>query len=258
MKVKIKMFNSQEQDRLKLQISKGLNKLNLPGNQEVINRLYEYLVLLYEENQKYNLIGPAEPEEIINKHFYDSMAPLTSVELIEDENGLDLGTGAGLPGVIWKLIYPEISFYFLDSRKKRINFLKMVKNQLKINKFYPLKERAERLGQQKDWREQFSFVTARAVASMDILIEYVLPFVKIGGYAYLFKGPDYKKEISNIDEIVEFLGGGEIQTIGIQVPDLDRERYLIKIKKIKTTPEKYPRRVGKPKKDPLKKEDISI
>ena len=258
MKVKIKMFNSQEQDRLKLQISKGLNKLNLPGNQEVINRLYEYLVLLYEENQKYNLIGPAEPEEIINKHFYDSMAPLTSVELIEDENGLDLGTGAGLPGVIWKLIYPEISFYFLDSRKKRINFLKMVKNQLKINKFYPLKERAERLGQQKDWREQFYFVTARAVASMDILIEYVLPFVKIGGYAYLFKGPDYKKEISNIDEIVEFLGGGEIQTIGIQVPDLDRERYLIKIKKIKTTPEKYPRRVGKPKKDPLKKEDISI
>ncbi len=258
MKVKIKMLNKEDQDKLKSKIEKGLKDIGLPDNQEVINRLYEYLVLLYAENQKYNLIGHAKLEEIISKHFYDSMAPLRNIDLTEHKNGLDLGTGAGFPGVVWKLIYPEISFYFLDSRKKRINFLKMVKNQLKIDKFYPLKERAERLGQQKDWREQFSFVSARAVASMDVLIEYVLPFVEIGGYAYLFKGPDYKKEISNIDEIVRFLGGGEIHIINIQVPDLDRERYLIKIKKIKDTPENYPRRVGKPKKDPLKKEDISI
>ncbi len=258
MKVKNKMFNEQNQDKLKFKITKGLNQLGLPDNQEVIERLYEYLVLLYEENQKYNLIGPAEPEEIITKHFYDSMAPLKNIELLNHNKGLDLGTGAGLPGVVWKLIYPEISFYFLDSRKKRINFLKMVKNKIKIDKFYPVKERAERLGQQQDWREQFSFVSARAVASMDILIEYVLPLIEIGGYAYLFKGPDYKDEISDMNGIVSFLGGGMINIINIKVPDLERERYLIKIKKIKNTPEKYPRRVGKPKKYPLKKEDISI
>ncbi|MFN2363189.1 MAG: 16S rRNA (guanine(527)-N(7))-methyltransferase RsmG [Halarsenatibacteraceae bacterium] len=251
------MANS-DQKNLKARIDQGLTSMNLPKRQEVINNLYEYLILLYEENQKYNLIGPAEPEEIITRHFYDSMAPLKSLNLGEHKNGLDLGTGAGLPGVVWKLIYPEVSFYFLDSRKKRVNFLKLVKNQLKLDKFYPLKERAERLGQQKDWREQFSFVSARAVASMDILIEYVLPLVEIGGYAYLFKGPDYKEELSNSKEIVGFLGGGEIQIIKIEVPELDRERYLIKIKKIKNTPGKYPRRVGKPKKDPLKKEDISI
>lgn len=122
MKVKNKMFNEQNQDKLKFKITKGLNQLGLPDNQEVIERLYEYLVLLYEENQKYNLIGPAEPEEIITKHFYDSMAPLKNIELLNHNKGLDLGTGAGLPGVVWKLIYPEISFYFLDSRKKRINF----------------------------------------------------------------------------------------------------------------------------------------
>ncbi|MGM0414756.1 MAG: 16S rRNA (guanine(527)-N(7))-methyltransferase RsmG [Bacillota bacterium] len=252
------MININNSDKLKFRIGKGLSLLNLPSNQEIIDKLYDYLTLLYKENQKYNLIGPANPEEIINKHFFDSMAPLKTLDLIRHKNGLDLGTGAGLPGVIWKLIYPEISFYFLDSRKKRINFLKIVKNQLKLDEFYPLKERAERLGQLKDWREQFSFVSARAVASMDVLIEYVLPFVELGGCAYLFKGPDYKEEISNINEIVTFLGGGEIQTINIKVPDLNRERYLIKIKKIKHTPEKFPRRVGKPKKDPLKKEDISI
>ncbi|MFW6381939.1 MAG: 16S rRNA (guanine(527)-N(7))-methyltransferase RsmG [Bacillota bacterium] len=251
------MINS-EQGKLKSRIDKGLTMMNLPDRQEIIDDLYKYLVLLYEENQKYNLIGPAKPEEIITKHFYDSMAPLKSINLGEHKNGLDLGSGAGLPGVIWKLIYPELSFYFLDARKKRINFLKMVKNQLKLDKFYPLKERAERLGQQKDWREQFSFVSARAVASMDVLIEYVLPFVKVGGFAYLFKGPDYKEELSNIKEIVSFLGGGEIQTINIYVPDLDRERYLLKIKKINHTPEKFPRKVGKPKKYPLKKEDITI
>lgn len=251
------MVNS-EKEKLKSRIDNGLTIMDLPNNLEIINNLYQYLILLYEENQKYNLIGPAKPEEIITKHFYDSMAPLKSLNLGEHKNGLDLGTGAGLPGVIWKLIYPELSFYFLDSRKKRINFLKMVKNQLKLDDFYPLKERAERLGQQKDWREQFSFVSARAVASLDILIEYVLPFVEIGGYAYLFKGPDYKEELSNSNEIVVFLGGGEIQILKIEVPELDRERYLIKIKKIKHTPEKFPRRVGKPKKDPIKKEDISI
>ena len=252
------MFNKHEQDRLKMKITNGLNQINLPDDPKVIDRLYEYLVLLFEENQKYNLIGPAEPDEIITKHFYDSMAPLKNLELLKHKNGLDLGTGAGLPGVVWKLIYPEMIFYFLDSRKKRINFLKMIKNKIKVDEFYPIKERAEKLGQQQDWREQFSFVSARAVASMDVLIEYVLPLIEIGGYAYLFKGPDYKEEISNINEIITYLGGGEIQIINVKVPAIDRERYLIKIKKIKKTPEKYPRRVGKPKKYPLKKEDISI
>lgn len=257
MKVKIRMANN-DQKKLKARIGQGLKIMNLPHKQEIIDNLYEYLILLYQENQKYNLIGPAEPEEIITRHFYDSMAPLKKLNLGEHDNGLDLGTGAGLPGLVWKIIYPKLSFYFLDSRKKRINFLKIAKNQLNLDGFYPLKERAERLGQQKDWREQFSFVSARAVASMDILLEYVLPLVEIGGYAYLFKGPDYQEELSNSKEIAGFLGGGELKVIKIEVPELDRKRYLIKIKKIKHTPEKFPRRVGKPKKVPLKKEDISI
>ncbi|MGM0420025.1 MAG: 16S rRNA (guanine(527)-N(7))-methyltransferase RsmG [Bacillota bacterium] len=246
-----------EDNKLLELIEAGLDELKLPKRDDIVDNLLKYLKILYEENQKYNLIGPAEPREIVVNHFYDSMAHLACLNMNKYNNGLDLGTGAGLPGFVWKIIYPELPIYLLDSRKKRIKFLREVTDRLKLKEIFPLRERAERLGQNQEWREKFSFVSARAVAELNVLLEYVLPLVDINGDALLFKGPDYKQELEESAEIISFFGGSEPEIISIDVPKLNKKRYLVKIEKNSKTPIKYPRRVGIPQKRPLKKEDIN-
>lgn len=246
-----------DDNKLLEQIAAGLSELDLPERGDIIDNLLKYLKILYRENQKYNLIGPAEPQEIVVNHFYDAMAHLACLNMEKYNNGLDLGTGAGLPGLVWKIIYPDLPVYLLDSRKKRIEFLHEVMDRLDLGQVFPLRERAERLGQNPDWREKFSFVSARAVAELNVLLEYVLPLVEINGDALLFKGPDYKHELENSGEVIAFLGGSEPEIITIDVPKLNKKRYLVKIEKSGKTPDKYPRRVGIPQKRPLKKEDIN-
>lgn len=245
-------------NKLRELIEAGLDELKLPRQDDIVDNLLKYLKILYKENQKYNLIGPAEPREIVVNHFYDAMAHLACLNMKEYNNGLDLGTGAGLPGLVWKIIYPELPIYLLDSRKKRVEFLREIKEQLDLEEIFPLRERAERLGQNKDWREKFSFVSARAVAELNVLLEYVLPLVEINGDALLFKGPDYHQELAASAEIISLLGGDEPEIISIDVPKLNKKRYLVKIEKKAKTPAKYPRRVGIPQKRPLKKEDINV
>ena len=233
-------------------LQKGLNKLNIDWDEDKLELIKDYLRYLLQENRRHNLIGTEEINKIITKHFLDCLAPVALPEIKEMEGPvLDLGTGAGLPGILWGIIKPDIDVYLLDSRRKKVDFLNNVRNRLELKNIYPLQERAEILGQNSDFREKFRLVTARAVADINILLEYSLPLTKISGKAIFFKGPAYKKELNNTDAVSKKLGGNGLKTKELFGPYLQADRYLLIVEKIESTSSKYPRETGVPKKRPL-------
>ncbi|MGM0602894.1 MAG: 16S rRNA (guanine(527)-N(7))-methyltransferase RsmG [Bacillota bacterium] len=235
----------------KNKISSGLETLNIYYSTEQLEQLWVYYNFLKTENKKYNLTSIVEAEAVIKKHFLDSLALLPHINNEETHRWLDIGTGAGFPGLILKLFLPGDGFYLIDSSSKKINFLNQLIYKLKISGVEATHGRAEDLADIEGWRESFDFVTSRAVAPLNILLEYVLPFVRNAGFAYLYKGPDYKKEIDKADNALEVLGGRIEKTLKVDVPGLSAERYILMIRKTGYTDEKYPRRAGIPEKRPL-------
>ena len=232
-------------------LKEGIDYLNIPYSREQLEQLWEYYLFFKDENKKYNLSTITEAEEVIKKHFLDSLVILSQLEMEGRRRWLDIGTGAGFPGLVLKLFLPGDSFYLLDSSAKKVNFLNQLIYKLNLKGIDATHGRAEDLAQIEDWRASFDYVTSRAVASLNVLLEYAVPFLKIGGLAYLYKGPEYKKEINEAQEALEILGAEIKDTIELDVPELKAERYLIVVEKIKKTDEKYPRRAGIPKKRPL-------
>ena len=221
---------------------------------EKTRKIAEYVETLYQENKKYNLIGPADRNEIVYLHILDSLIPLFYAgRLIEfaGKIGIDIGSGAGLPGLIWSIVLPESTVYLLDSRRKRVDFLRETVSKLNISDCRPLRVRAEKLGQEEDWREKFDFVLARAVAPLNILLEYSLPLLRIKGRAFLFKGPRYQEELEEGDAAAALLQGSREKIFKLEIPGLEGERYLLSYQKEDFCPKKYPRRVGIPEKRPL-------
>lgn len=235
----------------KAKLETGLNYLNIPYSKEQLAQLWEYYLFFKEENKKYNLSSITEAEEVIKKHFLDSLVILANLEVENHQRWLDIGTGAGFPGLVLKLFLPGDSFYLLDSSSKKVNFLNQLIYQLDLKGVDASHGRAEDFAKLKEWRASFDYVTSRAVASLNILLEYALPFLKIDGHAYFYKGPEYEKEIKEAKKALEILGGKIISIKELDVPDLDAERYLIVVKKTAKTNKKYPRRAGIPKKRPL-------
>ena len=224
------------------------NQIELKLAKEQIEKYYKYMNLLLEWNEKINLTAITEPKEIVLKHFIDS---LTIAKYIKDnEKLIDVGTGAGFPGIPLSIVKENTNIILLDSLNKRINFLEEAKQNLKLENVKTIHGRAEEFGKNKKERESYDIATSRAVAPLNILLEYLLPLVKVGGKAICMKGPNIE-EIENAKNALEILGGQIEKVEEIILPNSDIKRNIIIIKKIKNTPSKYPRKPGTPSKEPI-------
>lgn len=212
-------------------------------------KLKKYSELLVEWNEKINLTAITDPEGIALKHFYDSVYPFTMLELPENASVIDVGTGAGFPSCPLKVIRNDIKLTLLDSLNKRIKFLQEVSDSLELNAKC-VHGRAEELGKDPDYREQFDLACARAVANLTELCEYCLPFVKLGGRFVALKGSNGLEELEEAKNAIKILGGSIEKAIEYSLPNGDG-RVLISIKKSAHTPEKYPRNKGQMKKKRL-------
>lgn len=210
-------------------------------------KFYEYL---NEENKQYNLTAIIDPQESAIRHFVDSLMLNLSSEFLNAQTVLDVGSGAGFPGIPLAIFYDLKQFTLLDSLQKRINFLTNTIDLLNLNNVNCVHERAETFSKQAIYREQYDIVTARAVANLSILAEYCLPAVKCGGYFIAMKSKEIENEVSCAYNAISLLGGGNIEVKEYDLLD-GRERQLIIVKKINTSPQKYPRRPGIPKKRPI-------
>lgn len=208
-----------------------------------------YMELLREWNEKINLTAITDEEGILVKHFFDSC----SIGEFVDNNSkiIDVGTGAGFPGLPLKIVNDTLNLTLVDSLNKRINFLNEVKNKLGLKNVETVHGRAEDVGIDNKYREEYDFAVSRAVAELRILVEYLLPLVKVGGKVIAMKGPNIDEEVENAKKAVKLLGG-EIERIeSFRLGNTDNERTVIIIKKIKNTESKYPRKAGIPRKNPL-------
>ena len=209
----------------------------------------EYKNLLLEWNEKINLTAITDEDDIILKHFIDSMTILKHIE--NDSTIVDVGTGAGFPGLPVKIANPNIKVTLVDSLNKRILFLEDVIAKLNLKEIKTVHSRAEEFGQNKKYREKFDIATSRAVANLSVLAEYLLPLVKVGGKCICMKGSEIQEELKNSKKSIEILGG-QIQKIEeFTLPEGEIKRNIIIIKKVKQTPHKYPRKPGVPSKNPL-------
>lgn len=218
-------------------------------NEESCDKLETYKEMLLEKNKVMNLTAITESDEVDVKHFLDSLSLAKTKYLKEGATLLDVGTGAGFPGLALKIYRPDLKITLLDSLKKRIVFLNEVIESLELKDIETVHARAEEAAR-GDFREAFEIVTSRAVANLRTLLEYDLPFVKVGGYLICMKGPEYKSELDEATKAIKMLGGKLKEVIEIQLP-MNITHYLIVIKKIETTNKKYPRAAGKPKSQPL-------
>ena len=211
-------------------------------------KYYEYMCLLLEWNEKINLTAITEENDIIIKHFIDSMTALKYIE--ENKTIVDVGTGAGFPGIPLS-ISKGSKITLVDSLNKRINFLNEVIEKLKLENIKAIHSRAEDFGQNKLYREKYDIAISRAVANLSTLSEYLLPHVKIGGICICMKGQEIEDEVQNAKNAIKELGGQIEKIDEFYLPDTDYKRNIIIIKKIKETPKKYPRKSGLPAKQPL-------
>ena len=231
------------------EIEKKSSKIDINLDNEICNKLYNYMNLLLEWNEKINLTAITDEKEIILKHFIDSFTINKFIN--SGDKMLDIGTGAGFPGLPIKIIRPEVDVFLMDSLNKRINFLNEVIELLQLKNIEAFHSRAEEMAKNNKFREKFDVVTSRAVAKLNILLEYMLPYTKVNGKCLCMKGPNIEKEIKEAEKALKILGG-EIEKIEkIILPDSNIERKIIIIRKKSATPLKYPRKAGMPTKEPL-------
>lgn len=237
---------------LEEKILKGAADQGIQLDENAAALYLKYMDLLLEWNQKVNLTAITEPEDIITKHFLDSISILPYIKKkYQIFNMLDVGTGAGFPGVPVKIADPEINVVLLDSLNKRINFLNTLINELGLQAITAVHGRAEDFAQKPEFREKFDLVVSRAVAKLSVLSELCLPFVKVGGIFVSYKGPKAPEEMEEAKQAVGLLGGKIVDCSEISLPGEDGQRNLIIIEKIKSTPAKFPRKAGMPERKPL-------
>lgn len=230
---------------------KGTGDLDLKLTEKDEARFSNYKELLQEWNEKINITTITEDSEIDIKHFLDSLTCL-SLDIFEGNKSIiDIGTGGGFPGIPLKIMRDNLDVTLLDSLNKRIIFLEEVIRSLDLHGIKAIHGRAEELSRQTEYREKFSIAISRAVASLDTLSEYCLPFVKVGGHFIAMKGPDIEEELNLSRNAIKLLGGNVVETKIIRLPESDIIHSLIVIEKIRQTSQKYPRGGGKPRKDPL-------
>ena len=209
---------------------------------------YEYLV---EKNKVMNLTGITEFQEVLVKHFLDSLACVKAVDIKKVKRMMDVGTGAGFPGVPLKIAFPHLEACLLDSLKKRVNFLEETFDLLKLTDITDVHGRAEEYAKNKAYRESFDLCVSRAVSNLATLSEYCLPYVKVGGSFISYKSGTVQEEAEQAEKAVKILGGKIRDVVYFSLPDSEIQRSLVVIEKVKSTPGKYPRKAGTPLKEPL-------
>ena len=235
------------------QFVQELSKRNFKLNENQINQFNQYFTSLIETNKKVNLTRITEKDEVYLKHFWDSITPLfTFGSVLKGADTLcDVGAGAGFPSIPLKIMLPELKVTIVDSLGKRLNFLQGLITQLNLENVTLVHGRAEDVGQNKQYREQFDVVTARAVANMAVLSEYCLPLIKENGNFIALKGPKAEDELKSARKALKVLGGKVIAVKELQLPRSTEERTLILIEKVQVTPKKYPRQAGTPHRKPI-------
>lgn len=238
-----------EQKEFSIKMAEKLKKIEVDISTNDTEKLYQYMNLLLEWNQKINLTAITDSNVIILKHFIDSITInkyLKNVTRI-----MDIGTGAGFPGIPLKIIHPEVQFTLVDSLNKRISFLEEVCDKLELEQIECLHTRAEELAKKYQYRDKYDIVTSRAVARLATLLEYMLPFVKIGGVCICMKGANIQNELKEATKAIQVLGGELEKVEKFTLPDTDMERNIVIIKKVRVTPNMYPRKAGVPSKQPI-------
>lgn len=228
----------------------GLNKLAIDINGSKIEQFQKYLHLLIEYNKRINLTAITEPREIVIQHFLDSASALQIAIFKPGMRILDVGSGAGFPGLPIKILAPELDVMLLDASKKRVTFLNKVLDALNLDKIAAVHGRAEDLGHSQ-YREAFDIVISRAVAPLRVLCEYCIPFVRRDGFFLSYKGPGALEELKLSRNAIDILGGSFVEIRTVSVPFSEKTHNIVVIRKEKETPDRYPRSPGKPQKSPL-------
>ncbi|MDA3846588.1 MAG: 16S rRNA (guanine(527)-N(7))-methyltransferase RsmG [Vallitaleaceae bacterium] len=230
---------------------RGLGDMGLIPTQDQTRKFQLFYELLIDRNQSMNLTNITDYDEVMVKHFLDSINVIKAYGLMNTNSILDVGTGAGFPGIPLKIMFPHLSVTLMDALNKRVQFMNEVIDQLDLIKINAIHSRAEILAQDHIFRTAYDLVVSRAVSQLSTLSEYCLPFVKIGGHFIAYKSTDTEEEISEAKNAISLLGG-KIQSVSdFKVPESDILRRYVVIKKISDTPPKYPRKAGTPSKKPL-------
>lgn len=229
-----------------------LKELNIQINEIQKKQFDTFYSMLVEWNKVMNLTGITEYEEVIEKHFVDSLSIVNIFDLSEVNTVIDVGTGAGFPGIPLKIAFPHLKITLLDSLNKRIHFLDSVIDELKLDGIYTIHGRAEDFAKKDDYRERYDLCVSRAVANLSTLSEYCLPYIRVGGIFISYKSSDVDDEVLESKKAISILGGKLDNVVKFQLPGTDINRSFIKIEKIKNTGKKYPRKAGLPSKEPLK------
>lgn len=229
-------------------LKSGIQSLGGTITEQQIDQLAAYAAQLREWNQKINLTAIVDPDGIAVKHFLDSILPLFYVPFPKEARLADVGTGAGFPGIPLKIMRPDLNVTLLDSLQKRVDFLTAVCEQLAITEICAVHGRAEELGKNQEYREQFDIVTSRAVANLTGLGEYCLPLTKVGGIFLALKAENVEEELEAARPMLGSLGGKVEEVIAAPLPKSDMVRKLIVIRKRKPTPPNFPRRANRIKK----------
>lgn len=220
---------------------------------EQIEKFKDYYELLIEWNSFMNLTAITDFEEVVLKHFVDSLAVCQTEFFLENDriSIIDIGTGAGFPGIPLKIVFPEMKVTLLDSLNKRVKFLNTVIDKLHLKNVEAIHGRAEDFARQQLYREQYDLCVSRAVANLSTLTELCIPFVKKNGYFISYKSEKLKEELSAGEKAIQILGGKIEEQKEYLLPDTDIKRSLLLIRKVKDTPKKYPRKAGMPAKEPI-------
>jgi 16S rRNA (guanine527-N7)-methyltransferase len=233
-------------------LSEYLGKVGIEADEKQIEQLNTYYEMLVEKNKVMNLTGITEYKEVVIKHFADSAAIIKAMDLKKIGMIIDIGTGAGFPGIVLKILFPHIKITLLDSLNKRINFLNEVIDSLQLKNIETIHGRAEDFAQDKKYREKYDLCVSRAVANLATLSEYCIPFVKVGGSFVSYKAGECDEEVKEARNAISKLGSNIDKAVDYVLPDTDIARTFVVIMKNKNTPKMYPRKAGVPSKDPLK------
>ena len=235
------------------QFIQDLKEWNIVLSEDQLILFDKYKDLLLEWNEKINLTAITDIDEIYKKHFLDSLSLVKCIDNLSEEKYsiLDMGTGAGFPGIPLKIVFPDLNITLADSLNKRIDFLNLVIDELKLDGINAIHARAEDLAHDNQYREQYNIVVSRAVANLSVLSEYCLPFVQVDGVFVSYKSGNSSEEISSSKNAIGMLGGKLINTFDFCLPNSDYSRSNVYIKKIKSTEERFPRKAGTPSKKPL-------
>ena len=233
------------------QFESDLKALDITLSEKQIEQFIIYYEMLVEKNQVMNLTAITEYDEVMKKHFIDSISLIKAYDVNKKVTLIDVGTGAGFPGLALKIAYPNLHVTLLDSLNKRIQFLDEVIVKLQLSGIETIHGRAEDLAKPGKLREKFDLCVSRAVANLSTLSEYCLPFVKVNGEFISYKSEKITEEMDVAKKAISILGGKVEKQVEFQLPDSDIYRNLFVIKKVKETPKKYPRKAGLPSKEPL-------